>query len=178
MNHQTYHDPSNPVVSMHVAGLGTVQIEVFVSVAPNTAFNFIERVRQGYYNGLTFHRIIPGFMIQGGWGTSPSCPIAGEFSANGFNNPLKHTRGVISMARTADPNSQTTQFFIMHQNAPHLDGAYAAFGVVIDGMDVVDAIAIKPRNANDRPNEDIVIESMTVDLKGKTYPSPTCYRQV
>jgi peptidyl-prolyl cis-trans isomerase B (cyclophilin B) len=176
MNYQDYLNESNPVVTIYMKNLGTIIVELFPLVAPNTVSNFVDLVSKGYYNGLTFHRIIPGFMIQGGWGQSPSCPISGEFNSNGFNNPLKHTRGVISMARTSDPNSQTTQFFIMHQNAPHLDGAYAAFGVVIEGIEVVDKIALKPRNANDQPNESIQIESMVVDLKSKSYPKPICYR--
>lgn len=171
MNYQTFLDEQNPIVTLTVKNYGTIQIELFPKVAPNTVNNFIHHIQNHYYEGLIFHRIIPGFMIQGGGGTRVK-PIRGEFTMNGFENTLMHTRGVISMARTSDPNSQTTQFFIMHQNAPHLDRQYAAFGVVTSGIEVVDQIALAHRDTSDRPYEDVVIESMTVDLKGLTYNPP------
>lgn len=171
MNYQTFLDEKNPVVTLTVKNYGTIIIELFPKVAPNTVNNFIHHIENHFYEGLIFHRIIPGFMIQGGGGARVR-PIRGEFSMNGFENTLMHTRGVISMARTSDPNSQTTQFFIMHQNSPHLDRQYAAFGVVTSGIEVVDQIAKATRDASDRPYEDIVIESMTVDLKGLTYNPP------
>lgn len=175
MNYASYLNDRHPVVTLNIKDFGTIVIELFPEVAPNTVANFISLVSNHYYDGLTFHRIIPGFMIQGGWGEKQSCPIAGEFTSNGFENPLKHTRGVISMARTSDPNSQTSQFFIMHQHAPHLDGSYAAFGGVLTGIEVVDLIAQQSRDLRDRPYNDIIIESATVDTKGETYPEPTCY---
>lgn len=171
MNYQIYQNEKNPVVTLSVKNYGVIMIELFPKVAPNTVNNFIFHIQNNYYQGLIFHRIIPGFMIQGGGGTRVR-PIKGEFELNGFENKLLHTRGVISMARTSDPNSQTTQFFIMHQNAPHLDRQYAAFGVVISGIEVVDKIAMSKRDATDRPFDDIIIESMTVDLKGLTYSAP------
>ncbi len=176
MNYSNYLDPNNPLVTLKVKDLGTIILELFYDVAPNTVCNFIHLIQQNYYQGLIFHRIIPGFMIQGGWGKETGCPIKGDFKSNGFDNPLKHDRGVISMARTNDPNSATSQFFIMHQAAPHLDGAYAAFGAVVSGIEVVDQIAVSPRDFRDKPQKDIVIESMTIDLKGKTYPQPICFR--
>ena len=161
---------------------GVIDIELNEEAAPLTCENFKKLVGQGFYNGLTFHRVIPGFMIQGGCplgnGTGgPGWNIKGEFAANGVQNPIKHTRGVISMARASDPNSAGSQFFIMHKDAPHLDGEYAAFGMVIDGMDVVDAMACvetqKDEEDNDtwRPTEEdtITIESVTIT----TYPGPT-----
>ena len=136
----------------------TIDIELDPTAAPITCENFEKLVKQGFYNGLTFHRVIPGFMIQGGCpeGTGmggPGYHIKGEFAANGVANPIKHTRGVISMARAMDPNSAGSQFFIMHQNAPHLDGEYAAFGHVVNGMDVVDEIAAVPTDYSDRPKK-------------------------
>ena len=167
-----FHNEKNPTVTLIVKDYGTILIELFPEVAPNTVNNFIHLIQENFYQGLLFHRIIPGFMIQGGDGQKELRPIKGEFSTNGFANPLKHTRGILSMARTNDPNSQTSQFFIMHQNAPHLDGNYASFGAVTSGIDVVDNIATQPRDYRDRPYKDIVIESMTVDLKGHAYPKP------
>ena len=133
-----------------------IRLELYPEIAPITVENFIKLVKQGFYDGLTFHRIIPGFMIQGGCpdGTGmggPGWQIKGEFASNGVKNPLKHTRGVISMARSMMPNSAGSQFFIMHEDAPHLDGQYAAFGKVIEGMDVVDEIAQTPTGFQDRP---------------------------
>ncbi|MDY0294321.1 MAG: peptidylprolyl isomerase [Acholeplasmataceae bacterium] len=172
MNYQSYLSQEHPRVTMTIKDFGTIEIELFPEVAPNTVNNFIHLVSKGFYNGLLFHRVIPGFMIQGGWGSEELRPIKGEFSSNGFENNLRHTRGIISMARTSDPNSQTSQFFIMHQNAPHLDGQYAAFGGVLSGLEVVDAIANVKRDQRDRPYEDVTIESVTVDLKDTSYPSP------
>ena len=146
---------------------GTIEVELDPSVAPLTVENFIKLANKSFYNGLTFHRVIKGFMIQGGCpkgnGTGgPGYSIKGEFSANGVNNPLKHTRGVISMARAMDPNSAGSQFFIMHQDAPHLDGQYAAFGKVIKGIEVVDAIASVKTNYYDMPLEKVVINNIYI----------------
>ena len=146
---------------------GIIDIELNEEVAPITCENFKKLVSEGFYNGLTFHRVIPGFMIQGGCplgnGTGgPGWNIKGEFAANGVNNPIKHTRGVISMARAMDPNSAGSQFFIMHEDAPHLDGDYAAFGHVVNGMDVVDEIAATPTNYADKPLAPQVIKTIRV----------------
>ena len=146
---------------------GTIEVELDPSIAPFTVENFVKLVNKGFYNGLTFHRVIKGFMIQGGCpkgnGTGgPGYTIKGEFSANGVNNPLKHTRGVISMARAMDPNSAGSQFFIMHQDAPHLDGQYAAFGKVIKGIEVVDAIASVKTNYYDMPLEKVIINDIYI----------------
>lgn len=151
-----------------VTKFGVIEVELNKEVAPISVDNFVKLVKQGFYNGLTFHRIIKGFMIQGGCpkgnGTGgPGYTIKGEFLANGVNNPLKHTRGVISMARAMDPNSAGSQFFIMHQDAPHLDGQYAAFGKVIKGIEVVDAIASVKTNYFDAPLEKVVIKSIKIE---------------
>ena len=152
-----------------------ITLELYPDKAPNTVANFIELANSGFYEGVIFHRVIAGFMIQGGDPTGtgaggPGYSIAGEFASNGFTqNDISHVRGVISMARTQDPNSAGSQFFIMHKDAPYLDGGYAAFGMVLEGMDVVDAIANVTTNNNDRPLEDVVIASITVDTKGKEY---------
>ena len=157
---------------------GIIDIELNEEAAPITCENFKKLVSEGFYNGLTFHRVIPGFMIQGGCplgnGTGgPGWNIKGEFAANGVNNPIKHTRGVISMARSMNPNSAGSQFFIMHKDSPHLDGQYAAFGMVIDGMDVVDEIASQPRNMlTNKPKKPQVMKSVTVDTQGVDYPEP------
>lgn len=144
-----------------------IKIELDSSAAPITCENFEKLVREGFYNGLCFHRVIPGFMIQGGCpngtGTGgPGWTIKGEFSANGVENPLKHTRGVISMARSMDPDSAGSQFFIMHEDAPHLDGNYAAFGRVVDGMDAVDEIANADTDFRDKPITDIIMKSVRI----------------
>ena len=146
---------------------GVIDIELNEETAPLTCENFKKLVGQGFYNGLTFHRVIPGFMIQGGCpeGTGmggPGWHIKGEFLQNGVVNPIKHTRGVISMARAMDPNSAGSQFFIMHQDAPHLDGGYAAFGHVVSGMDVVDEIAAVPTDWNDKPRTPVVMEKVEI----------------
>ena len=156
---------------------GIIKAELYPEIAPNTVNNFIYLIKKGFYDDLTFHRVIRGFMIQGGDpsgnGTGgPRYTIKGEFTANGFKNDLKHTRGVLSMARTRNPNSAGSQFFIMHQDSPHLDGQYAAFGKVIEGMDVVDEIASGYVDYEDRPQVEQVISKMTVETFGKDYPEP------
>jgi len=157
-----------------------MKAELYPEVAPNTVNNFISLVKKGYYDGLIFHRVIRGFMIQGGCpqGTGmggPGYSIKGEFSQNGFKNDLKHTEGVLSMARSMMPNSAGSQFFIMHKDAPHLDGAYAAFGKVTEGMDVVNKIAEERTDYSDRPLKTQKIKSMTVDTFGVEYPEPEKY---
>lgn len=160
---------------------GTIDIELDYKNAPVTASNFEQYVKDSHYNGLIFHRVIPGFMIQGGDPTGtgmggPGYSIEGEFTSNGFKNDLKHTRGVLSMARAMDPNSAGSQFFIMHMDAPHLDKQYAAFGKVTEGMDVVDAIARTPRSMfNDKPTHEQKMKTVTVETFGVEYPEPeTC----
>lgn len=174
MSYRNYLHKDNPVVSITVKKFGKITIELFYQVAPNTVNNFISLIQKDYYKDLIFHRVIPGFMIQGGQGESVKS-IVGEFAQNGHENPLAHSRGVISMARTNDPNSASSQFFIMHQDSTHLNGAYAAFGGVTSGIEVVDLIANQARDVRDRPYEDIIIESITVDVKGKVYPKPELY---
>ena len=154
-----------------------IKAELYPEIAPNTVNNFISLVQKGFYDGLIFHRVISGFMIQGGdpQGTGmggPGYSIKGEFAMNGVRNDLKHTRGVLSMARSMMPNSAGSQFFIMHANAPHLDGQYAAFGKVVEGLDVVDKIASVRTGWQDKPVEEQKIQSMTVELFGETYPEP------
>ena len=168
---------SNPIITITMQDGSVMKGELYPEIAPNTVNNFISLVKKGYYNGLIFHRVIPGFMIQGGCpdGTGmggPGYSIKGEFSQNGFKNDLKHTKGVLSMARTMAPNSAGSQFFIMHQTSPHLDGAYAAFGKITEGLDVIDAIAGVRTDFRDRPLADQVIKSMEVDTLGVDYPEP------
>ena len=168
---------SNPIVTITMENGGVIKAELYPDVAPNTVNNFISLVKSGFYNGLVFHRVIRGFMIQGGCpqGTGmggPGYSIKGEFNANGVKNDLKHDVGVLSMARAMDPNSAGSQFFIMHENSPHLDGQYAAFGKVTDGMDVVNAIAEVKTDYSDRPMEAQTIKSMTVETFGEEYPEP------
>ncbi len=170
----------NPIVTFNMKGGDVFYVELYPDVAPNTVNNFISLVNKGFYNGLCFHRVIEGFMIQGGDpkgnGTGgPGYSIRGEFTKNGFKNNLKHKRGVISMARSMMPNSAGSQFFIMHADAPHLDGQYAAFGQVIDGMDVIDKIAAVNVDYNDKPLRDQIIESVTVDTDGEEYDEPEKY---
>lgn len=153
---------SNVLLSLKIKNYGELKIELYPEIAPNSVANFLNYVEQGFYTGLIFHRVIKGFMIQGGGSNKKSKPIKGEFQANGFKNDLKHTRGVLSFARTQDPNSATSQFFIMHKDSPHLDGQYAAFGKVIEGIEIVDKIASVRTNHYDQPYEDVVIESFTV----------------
>ena len=169
---------SNPIATITMADGKVMTAELYPEKAPNTVNNFISLANKGFYDGLIFHRVIPGFMIQGGCPNGngmggPGYCIKGEFEANGFHNDLRHTRGVLSMARAQAPDSAGSQFFIMHKDAPHLDGEYAAFGMVIDGMDVVDAIASAPRNMiNNKPKKPQVMASVTVDTKGVEYPEP------
>ncbi|MBO4514092.1 MAG: peptidylprolyl isomerase [Lachnospiraceae bacterium] len=171
---------SNPIVTFTMKDGSVFKAELYPEIAPNTVNNFISLVNKGFYNGLIFHRVIRGFMIQGGCpdGTGmggPGYSIKGEFSHNGFKNDLKHTPGVLSMARSMMPNSAGSQFFVMHKTSPHLDGEYAAFGKVTEGMDVVDAIAETATDYRDRPMEDQVMESVTVETFGVTYPEPEKY---
>ncbi|MBR6477177.1 MAG: peptidylprolyl isomerase [Lachnospiraceae bacterium] len=168
---------SNPIVTFTMKDGSVFKAELYPEIAPNTVNNFISLVNKGFYNGLIFHRVIRGFMIQGGCpdGTGmggPGYTIKGEFSGNGFKNDLKHTPGVLSMARAMNPNSAGSQFFVMHQTSPHLDGQYAAFGKVIEGMDVVNAIAETPTDFRDRPMQDQIMASVTVETFGETYPEP------
>lgn len=160
---------ANPIVTIKIKDLGDIKAELYPDVAPITVDNFIKLASSGFYNGLTFHRIIPGFMIQGGDPEGngmggPGYSIKGEFSSNGVPNNLMHTRGVLSMARSMMPDSAGSQFFIMHEAAPHLDGSYAAFGKVIEGIEVVDKIASVKTDYNDKPLEPVVIEIMTVEV--------------
>lgn len=155
----------------------TIKAELYPEIAPNTVNNFISLINKGFYNGICFHRVIEGFMIQGGdpdgVGTGgPGYTIKGEFSENGFKNDLKHEKGVLSMARTMQPNSAGSQFFIMHDSAPYLDGKYAAFGKVVDGLSVVDDIATTKTDWQDRPYDDIVMKTVTVETFGVDYPEP------
>ena len=171
---------NNPIVTFEMKDGDVFYIELYPEIAPNTVNNFISLAKKGFYNGLCFHRVIDGFMIQGGDpkgnGTGgPGYTIRGEFSKNGFKNDLKHKRGVISMARSMMPNSAGSQFFIMHADAPHLDGQYAAFGQVIDGMDVIDKIAEVNVDYNDKPLRDQVIKTVTVDTNGVEYDEPEHY---
>lgn len=168
---------TNPVVTITMTNGDVMKAELYPEIAPNTVNNFISLVQKGFYDGLIFHRVISGFMIQGGdpQGTGmggPGYSIKGEFAMNGVRNDLKHTRGVLSMARSRMPNSAGSQFFIMHANAPHLDGQYAAFGKVVEGLDVVDKIASVRTGWQDKPVEEQKIQSMTVELFGETYPEP------
>lgn len=168
---------TNPIVTLTMADGSIIKIELYPEVAPNTVRNFISLINEKFYDGLTFHRVIPGFMIQGGCPQGngmggPDYQIKGEFTQNGFQNDLAHTRGVISMARAMSPNSAGSQFFIMHQDSPHLDGAYAAFGMVIEGIEVVDKIAGVETDYKDRPNEDQKIATITVDTFGEKYEAP------
>ena len=168
----------NPIVTIEVEDGGIMKAELYPEVAPNTVNSFISLISAGYYDGLIFHRVIPGFMIQGGCPQGigiggPGYNIKGEFSHNGFQNDLKHDRGVLSMARAMHPNSAGSQFFVMVERAPHLDGEYAAFGKVIEGMEVADKIVASPRDRrNDRPFEDQTMKSVTVETFGVEYPAP------
>ena len=168
---------ANPIVTITMENGDVIKAELYPDIAPNTVNNFISLVKKGFYNGLNFHRIINGFMIQGGCpeGTGmggPGYSIKGEFAQNGFTNDLKHTPGVLSMARAMHPDSAGSQFFIMHETSPHLDGAYAAFGKITEGLDVIDKIAKVPTDFRDRPLEDQVIATIVIDTLGETYPEP------
>lgn len=167
----------NPIVTIEMESGDMIKIELYPEKAPNTVNNFISLVNKGFYDGLIFHRVINGFMIQGGCpdgigSGGPGYGIDGEFLINGFENDLKHSAGVISMARAQNPNSAGSQFFIMHKDSTHLDGQYAAFGKVTEGMDVVDAIAETKTNFSDKPLSDQVMKKVTVDTFGETYPEP------
>ncbi len=168
---------SNPIVTIEMENGDIMKAELYPEIAPNTVNNFISLINQGFYDGVIFHRVIKGFMLQGGdpqgTGTGgPGYSIKGEFSNNGFTNELKHTPGVLSMARTFIPDSAGSQFFIMHQTSPHLDGEYAAFGKVIEGMEIVNKIAEVATNYADKPLEDQRMKKVTVDTFGITYPEP------
>ncbi|WP_420808664.1 peptidylprolyl isomerase [Cohnella luojiensis] len=167
----------NPIVTIEMDSGKIIKVELYPKIAPNSVNNFISLVKKGFYDGTIFHRIIPGFMIQGGDpdGTGmggPGYSIAGEFTQNDFENNLKHTAGVLSMARAQNPDSAGSQFFLMVADAPHLDGAYAAFGKVTEGMDVVNEIVKLPKGANDRPNTPPVMKKVTVDTRGVDAPEP------
>ena len=168
---------SNPIVTFEMDTGKVFKAELYPEVAPNTVNNFISLVNKGFYNGLIFHRVISGFMIQGGDPEGkgiggPGYCIKGEFALNGFKNDLKHDKGVLSMARTMAPDSAGSQFFVMHEDSPHLDGQYAAFGKVIEGQDVVDEIANVRTDYNDRPRVLQVMAKVTVDTFGVDYPAP------
>lgn len=167
----------NPLAKFEMLDGRTFEAELYPEIAPNTVNNFISLVKKGYYDGLIFHRVIRGFMIQGGdpEGTGmggPGYSIKGEFNLNGFANNLKHTPGVLSMARTGIPDSAGSQFFIMHETSPHLDGSYAGFGKVVNGMEVINSIAEVPTDWSDRPLEDQRIKCITIDTFGVDYPEP------
>ena len=168
---------ANPIVTFEMENGDIMKAELYPEIAPNTVNNFISLVQKGFYDGLIFHRVIRGFMIQGGCpnGTGmggPGYNIKGEFSQNGFKNDLAHTEGVLSMARAMHPDSAGSQFFIMNKNSPHLDGAYAAFGKIVEGMDVVNKIAETDTDYSDRPLEEQKMKKVTVDTQGETYPEP------
>lgn len=168
----------NPIVTITMEDGGVIKAELYPEIAPTSVNNFISLIQKHFYDGLIFHRVIKGFMIQGGCPEGsgmggPGYSIKGEFAQNGFQNDLKHTPGVLSMARSMMPDSAGSQFFIMHKSAPHLDGGYAAFGKVIEGMDVVNRIAeVSTDSASDRPYENQVMKSVTVDTFGVEYPEP------
>lgn len=167
----------NPIVTFTMENGDIIKAELYPETAPNTVQNFISLINRNFYDGLIFHRVIRGFMIQGGdpEGTGmggPGYGIKGEFSQNGFTNDLKHDEGVLSMARSMNPDSAGSQFFIMHKKSPHLDGSYAAFGKVIEGMDAVNRIAETNTDYSDRPLEDQIMKTVTVDCFGVEYPEP------
>lgn len=168
---------TNPIVTITMENGDVMKAELYPDIAPISVHNFISLIKKGYYDGLIFHRVIQGFMIQGGCPDGngmggPGYSIKGEFAMNGVENDLKHTEGVLSMARAMDPNSAGSQFFIMHKNSPHLDGSYAAFGKIIEGMEVVNKIAGVPTDYSDRPLEDQRMATVTVDTFGVEYPEP------
>ena len=168
---------ANPIVTFEMENGDIMKAELYPEIAPNTVNNFISLVQNGFYDGLIFHRVIRGFMIQGGCpdGTGmggPGYTIKGEFSQNGFANDFRHTEGVLSMARAMHPDSAGSQFFIMHKNSPHLDGAYAAFGKITEGMDIVNKIAETATDYSDRPLEEQKMKKVTVDTMGVEYPAP------
>lgn len=167
----------NPIVTIEMENGDIIKAELYPEIAPNTVNNFLSLINKGYYDGLIFHRVIKGFMIQGGCPDGngmggPGYSVKGEFCQNGFTNDFKHTKGVLSMARSMDPDSAGSQFFIMHEDSPHLDGAYASFGKVTEGIDAVDRIAAMKTDWNDRPMKEQKIKKMTVDTFGEVYPEP------
>ena len=167
----------NPLVTFTMEDGSVMKAELYPDIAPQSVYNFISLISKGFYNGLTFHRVIPGFMIQGGdpdgIGTGgPGYSIKGEFASNGFANDLKHTEGVLSMARSMFPDSAGSQFFLMHKTSPHLDGDYAAFGKVIEGLEIVDKIAQTPTDFRDQPLTPQVMKTVTVETFGVEYPEP------
>lgn len=167
----------NPIVTIEMDEGGIIKAELYPNIAPNTVYNFISLINKGYYDGIVFHRVIPGFMIQGGdpngIGTGgPGYSIKGEFTANGFKNDLKHTRGVLSMARARDMDSAGSQFFIMVADAPHLDNQYASFGKVIEGMEVADKIVSASKDSNNKPLQNQTMKKVTVETFGTDYPQP------
>ena len=168
---------SNPIVTFEMENGDVIKAELYPEIAPNTVNNFVSLVKKGFYDGVIFHRVIPGFMIQGGDPKGvgvggPGYCIKGEFTANGFRNDLRHDRGVLSMARTMAPNSAGSQFFIMHEDSPHLDGQYAAFGKVTEGIENVDKIAETRTDYNDRPRARQMMKKVTVETFGVDYPEP------
>jgi len=172
----------NPIVTITMNDGGTIKAELYPEIAPNSVNNFISLIKKGFYDGTIFHRTIEGFMIQGGDPTGtgmggPGYSIKGEFTDNGFKNDLKHSRGVLSMARSMMPDSAGSQFFIMHEDSPHLDGQYASFGKVTEGMEVVDKIATTRTDYSDRPLSEQRMESVTVELFGEEYPEPECSKR-
>lgn len=172
-----YSKEDNPIVTIEMENGDLIKAELYPEEAPNTVNNFISLINKGYYDGLNFHRVIPGFMIQGGdpngdGSGGPDYGIKGEFKSNGVENRIKHNKGVLSMARAQDMDSGGSQFFIMVANTPHLDGDYAGFGKVIEGIEVADKIVESETDANDKPNQPQTMKKVTVDLKGKTYEEP------
>ena len=168
---------SNPIVTIEMENGDIIKAELYPEIAPNTVNNFVSLINKGFYDGVIFHRVIPGFMIQGGDPQGkgiggPGYSIKGEFTGNGFKNDLKHDRGVLSMARTMAPNSAGSQFFIMHENSPHLDGQYASFGKVIEGIEAVDNICAVRTDYNDKPRKPQVMKKVTVETFGVEYPEP------
>ena len=168
---------SNPIVTIEIQNGGIIKAELYPEIAPNTVNNFVHLIKEGFYNGKIFHRVIPGFMIQGGCpdGTGmggPGYNIPGEFTQNKFKNDFVHSRGVLSMARSGHPDSAGSQFFLMTEDAPHLDGQYASFGKVISGMETADFIVDQKADNRDRPREDMVMVNVTVDTNGVDYPVP------
>ena len=174
LGYYEYIDFNNPVVTITIKDIGQIELQLFEEVAPNTVYNFVNYIQNNAYENNGFHRVVSGFMIQGGRLQDPDCVIEGQFSNNGFDNPLLHTRGVISMARTNNPDSASSQFFIMHQANTSLDGNYAAFGGVVSGFNVLDYIANLQAEGTEQPKVDIVIESITIDMKGNDFPDPVC----
>ncbi|MEC9485553.1 MAG: peptidylprolyl isomerase [Candidatus Izemoplasma sp.] len=177
LGYYEYINFTNPVVTITVKDIGQIELQLFEEVAPNTVYNFVQYIQNNAYENNQFHRVVTGFVIQGGRIENAECKIRGEFDTNDFDNPLNHTRGVLSMARTNDPNSASSQFFIAHQtnqSTASLDGKYAAFGGVVSGFNVLDYIANLQAEGSQEPQVEIIIENITIDLKGNDYPDPVC----